>query len=121
MIFIYNFGSKSKSLSSQSGICPHCGRMCRFDVFLKYSYFSVFFIPLFKWNKKYYATSSCCGAIYSILPEVGKDINKGLITSIDESDMEYVSGSSYTENNFCTYCGAPRNGNNYCAKCGNKF
>ena len=119
MIFIYNFGSKSKSLSSQSGICPHCGRMCRFDVFLKYSYFSLFFIPLFKWNKKYYATSSCCGAIYNIPKELGDDALKSQAQQIPEEYMEYISYSS--DSNYCGHCGAPRNGNEYCTKCGNKF
>lgn len=123
MFFLFSFGSNSKSIFSQPGVCPYCGKMCRFEIFLNYHYISLFFIPLLKWGKQYYMRSSCCGAVYALPTQIGKDIQKGLITSIEEIEKkEYISGSSHSEKNYCTYCGAPRDTNtNYCAKCGHKF
>lgn len=123
MFFLFGMGTKSKSILSQPSICKNCGHMCHIEIFITYHYFSLFFIPLFKWNKKYYAQTSCCGAMYTLPSELGKDIQKGFVSSIGENDIEYILGSSQKENNYCTHCGAPRNGNdfNYCPKCGHKF
>ena len=119
MFFLFGFGTQQKNLFSQQGICKHCGHMCRFEIFMTYQYFSLFFITLFKWGKQYYAKSSCCGAIYNIPKELGDDILKSQAQHIPDEYMEYISYSS--DNNYCGHCGAPRNGNEYCTKCGNKF
>ena len=44
----------------------------RYQVFMTYMYFSFFFIPLFKWNRRFYVKMSCCGAVYELDPEKGK-------------------------------------------------
>lgn len=123
MLFLWSIGSKNQSILSQVGVCKNCESMAHIEVFYTYHYFSLFFIPLFKWGKKYYAQCSRCGAIYNLPNELGKDIKKGVVSSVSDNDIEYVKGSSIKENNYCTYCGAARkeSDDNYCPKCGHKY
>jgi len=60
-------------------VCPSCGALTRLEVYKRYSYFHLFFIPTFKWNVKYYAKSSCCGSIYELDPSIGAQYEKELI------------------------------------------
>lgn len=41
-------------------------RRIRYQVYMTYMYFSFFFIPLFKWNKRFYVKMSCCDAVYEL-------------------------------------------------------
>ncbi len=38
-------------------------------VFMTYTCFTFFFIPIFKWNRQYFAVSSCCNTVFSIPKE----------------------------------------------------
>ena len=120
-MLILGWGSSSKIILEQAGICKHCGHMCRLAVFMTYSYFSLFFIPFFKWGKQYYVRSSCCGATYAISPEMGKAISKGGLDVLSHEELTYIVGSAASVDAYCGHCGAPKNGNAYCAKCGAKF
>ena len=61
MIFIGGISSGTKAIEYiKTVICSHCGSYGRYQVFMTYMYFSFFFIPLFKWNKKFYVKMSCC-------------------------------------------------------------
>ena len=121
MFFIWGWGSSSKTVFTQTGICKHCGHMCCLEVFMTYHYFSLFFIPLLKWDKQYYVKSSCCGAVHAIPPEIGKALSKGDTNSLSEDDLSYVMGSAAAIDSYCGNCGAPKNDNAYCTKCGAKL
>ena len=59
MIFIGGISQGQKILDYvKTVICDRCGRYGRFQVVMTYMYFSFFFIPLFKWNRKYYVKMS---------------------------------------------------------------
>lgn len=76
MFFIFGVSSTKDKLDfNQKTICPGCGRYGRYEAFVEYTYFSLFFIPILKWNKKYYIRSSCCGSIYSISNSIGDKIS----------------------------------------------
>ena len=52
MIFIGGISSAVKQLEYlKTVICSVCGGYGRYQVFMTYTYFSFFFIPLFKWNR----------------------------------------------------------------------
>ena len=57
---------------------------------MTYMYFSFFFIPLFKWNKRFYVQMSCCSAIYELEPEIGKAILRGEEPAITSADLHLV-------------------------------
>lgn len=67
-------GKKEFEHFRQTIVCKKCGRLCSISVFMTYTCFSFFFIPLFKWGKQYYAVSNCCHTIYAIDAELGKAI-----------------------------------------------
>ena len=70
-------GKKEFEHFRQTIVCKKCGRLCSISVFMTYTCFSFFFIPLFKWGKQYYAVSNCCHTIYAIDAELGKAIEHG--------------------------------------------
>ena len=55
MIFIGGISQGRKILDYvRTVICGCCGRYGRYEVIMTYTYFSFFFIPLFKWNRQFY-------------------------------------------------------------------
>ncbi len=122
MFFIFGISSRRKEFDfSQAKICEVCGVYGRLEAFMTYSYFSVFFIPILKWNKQYYIRSSCCGSIYTVDEEIGKAIKRGEEVKIEDKDLNPVKdadGSFKT----CDNCNYPiEDVFEYCPKCGNKL
>ena len=63
MLFIGGISQGRKLLNyARSILCGSCGSTSQCQVFMTYLYFSFFFIPLFKWNKRFYVQMSCCSA-----------------------------------------------------------
>ena len=88
MIFIGGISQGEKILNyTQTVICDICGRYGRYQVIMTYMYFSFFFIPLFKWNKRFYVKMSCCGSVYELDPEIGKEILAGRQVEITRKDL----------------------------------
>lgn len=106
MFLIFSISSGLKQLGfSQTVICPSCGQFGRMDLFIAYSYFSLFFIPILKWNKQYYLQSQCCQAIFELDKETGKALANGQKTSISENDLLHMT----------------KNGRKHCASCGTEL
>ena len=94
MIFIGGISQGEKQLNyTQTVICDICGRYGRYQVFMTYMYFSFFFIPLFKWNKRFYVKMSCCGSVYELDPEIGKEILAGRQVEIRYASDQYAKDS----------------------------
>ena len=123
MIFIGGIsqGRKNFDFFRQTMICKKCGRYSSISVFMIYTYFSFFFIPLFKWGKQYYAVSNCCNTVFSIDKELGKAIERGEHIDLREEDLTIV-GMDQSRTNHCPDCGfllTPEYA--YCPKCGRKL
>ncbi len=123
MIFIGGIsrGRKDFDFFRQTMVCKKCGRYSSISVFMIYTYFSFFFIPLFKWGKKYYAVSNCCNTVYSIDQELGKAIENGENILLQEDNLTIVGMASASTTN-CLDCGfllTPEY--TYCPKCGRKL
>ncbi|WMJ88493.1 zinc ribbon domain-containing protein [Anaerocolumna sp. MB42-C2] len=121
MFFIMGISSGQKKLEFvQTIFCSKCSQFGRLELYITYTSFTLFFIPIFKWNKKYYAKAACCGALYTIEAEIGKKIaNKETIT-LTEQDLHLINNpNSYTNDNPCPNCGyALYPDYSYCPKCG---
>lgn len=93
MIFIGGIsqGQKEISYGYPAVLCALCGKYGRYQVFMTYTYFSFFFIPVFKWNRKYYVRTSCCGAVYELDPEVGKALAEKEDIQIRQEHLRLVS------------------------------
>ena len=89
MFFIIGVSSKQEDLDFRQVIeCPSCRAYGSLQAFMVYSHLSLFFIPLFKWSKKYFIRSTCCNHVYNIDNELGRAIEKGENPTILPSDLQ---------------------------------
>ncbi len=121
MIFIGGISQGQKALDYvKTVICSCCGSYGRYEVIMTYMYFSFFFIPLFKWNRRFYVKMTCCNTVYELDPQVGMDILKGRPTDIAQSDLTLVQkGEAPKWQKTCGNCGySTEEEFDFCPKCG---
>lgn len=120
MFFIVGVSSKKDKLDfNQNMICPSCGRYGRYEAVMEYTYFSLFFIPILKWDKKYYVKSSCCGSVYSISNDVGDKISGDENVNLTERDLRLVQKGHIYSTKRCANCNFETDDDfQYCPKCG---
>lgn len=119
MIFIAGISTGKKIFPFRQMVtCKACGRYSSITIFMTYTYFSFFFIPLFKWNKQYYAVSNCCQTIFSIPKDLGESIASGKNIVLQEDDLTPISSGTI----YCPNCGIMLEKHFvYCPKCGTKI
>src|SRR5690625_1352731 len=91
MFFIGVFGiqSKAKTIKTEQGvICPVCGSYDRYDVLQTFNYFNIFFIPIWRWNKRYFLKTRCCQQTCELQQEIGKRIEKGEEVEITQDHLD---------------------------------
>lgn len=122
MLFIGGISNAEKKLDYvQSILCPRCGSFGRMEVYMTYMCFSFFFIPVLKWNKKFFVKNTCCNSIYILNYELGLKISRGENLSISENDLKLTTYNQPTVNK-CSHCGYVGNEDfQYCPKCGQKL
>ncbi len=128
MFFIGIFGidSKEKEIKTFSNIvCPDCGRLTSAVFYTTYTYFHIFFIPTFRWNRKYFIKLRCCGAVYEVPEEYAQQLRE--TATIDFSRLKKVSSGFGAFGGFedtyarCKNCGRTfDNSYSYCPHCGTK-
>ena len=130
MFFIMSITTGRKDIPfHQTMICSCCGKYGHFSVYMTYTVLSLFFIPCFKWNRKYYVTTSCCNTTYQLDPEIGKGIARGEYIEIRQEDLSLVSNPGWyhtsedhktlTMVKRCANCGfTTEEDYDYCPKCG---
>jgi hypothetical protein len=119
MFFIMGISSGEKKLNYvKTVICSNCSMFGRYEIFMTYTYLSLFFIPILKWGRHFYVKTTCCGKLYELNPIVGKMILKGQDTDIRSEDLTAAPGHSGFHRN-CPECGYSVNSEyKYCPKCG---
>ncbi len=101
-------------------ICPNCGNAGKAVVYMTYMCLSLFFIPVFKWNKQYYVEMQCCGSVYTLNEEKGKAVARGEDVVITSDDLTPYSNGNYIRK--CPNCGSTVDSNfDYCPHCGRKL
>ena len=122
MFFIIAITQGKKNISSSIGLfCPVCKKYSRCQVFAAYSCLSIFFIPVFRWNKQYYVTTACCETLYQLNPDVGKALEKGRITEIKEQELTVLKQGTggRRRKRICPGCGYQTfEAFDFCPKCG---
>jgi RNA polymerase subunit RPABC4/transcription elongation factor Spt4 len=127
MFFIGIFGineKQTKITNYNNIICPTCQGLSHFELFKSYTYFHIFFIPIFRWNISYYVRSACCGNIFALKPEIAKQYENGKTPEIKKEDLQPIKrylpaktchncgASIKLEFSFCPYCGKVINKDN---------
>ncbi|MDH2336797.1 zinc ribbon domain-containing protein [Clostridium perfringens] len=129
MFFIGIFGveNKQKEIKQLDNIyCKTCSTRTMGTLIKSYEYFHIFFIPIFRWNEKYYVMCKRCNSIYEISKEKGKAIENGEINEVNLEDMTLIQeGQVYGKRavkKVCPNCGKTVEGDyNYCPYCGSKI
>jgi hypothetical protein len=126
MFFICGINQGRKLFDySKTVICGLCGGYGRYQVFMTYSYFSIFFIPIIKWDRRYYVQMSCCNTIYELNTEKGKQLSRKESIEITEQDLTILETGRRTSQwnqRSCANCGyATEEDFEYCPKCGQRF
>lgn len=123
MFIIWGINSKHKKLEhNQVFVCERCGQYGRYDITMTYTCFALFFIPIIKWNRKFFVRTTCCGTVYALNVEIGKAIARGNEVEIKPEHLLRVQGQSYEPQRRCGQCGfATSEKFDFCPKCGKAF
>ena len=122
MFFMMGVTQKREDIDfDQTVICDVCEAYGHYNVYVIYTVLSLFFIPVWKWNRHYYVEMSCCHSLYELNEEVGRKIERGTLSVIKESDLTLVRGNqSHVKK--CMNCGYETEEDfEFCPKCGNRF
>jgi len=122
MFFAIGITDRREDLEYDGGVmtCDSCGAYGRYQIFMVCTVLYLFFIPVWRWNKRYYVETSCCHTVYELDPSVGEAIAGGEQIEIRETDLNRIrKGQQYKK---CIYCGYETAEDfDYCPKCGNRF
>lgn len=135
MFFIFGVNSDRKEIGSFGPvICGCCGRYGRYQVYMTYMCLSLFFIPVLKWGRKYYAETSCCQSLYELDPQAGRRLQRGEQTEIRPEELTLIRRGGSSSGNawqgwtdqpvvrYCPACGYETEEDfEYCPRCGRKL
>ncbi|MDO6355858.1 zinc ribbon domain-containing protein [Caloramator sp. CAR-1] len=124
MFFIGIFGIETKQYEVKevsNVICKKCGRMSSYKLIKQYNMFHFFFIPIFKWNIRYFLISRCCESIFEISMDYGKELERQKEPIINDNELTELN-FDYGYLKKCPYCLAEIDTNyKYCPYCGHKI
>ncbi|MDY3929573.1 MAG: zinc ribbon domain-containing protein [Clostridia bacterium] len=125
MFFIMGIFDGQKEIKYDGGgmnICKLCGAYCSYRIFCTYMCFTLFFIPIFKWSKQYYAECSSCNKLFKLNKELGRRIERGENVLISPDDLEPENSFYENRERKCENCGyTVREDFEYCPKCGKRI
>jgi RNA polymerase subunit RPABC4/transcription elongation factor Spt4 len=123
MFFVGIFGvnQTQKSIGTKNNIiCPACNAWSHWEIYVTYSYFHIFFIPVYKWNQRYYVKSACCSSIYELDPQIAQQYEKDQNFEIKAEHLQPVN--TYLPYNICKNCKSRIElGYKFCPYCGQKL
>lgn len=129
MFFLGVFGieNKDKVIKILENIsCKKCNSTVTGRLIKNFNLFHFFFIPIFKWDERYYVICDRCNALYSIEKEKGKAIERGEDVKITYWDLQEIkqeyNSDEYFQGNICKNCGREVDISfKYCPHCGAKL
>jgi len=88
-MIILGWGKKAKQLAF-IGIekCENCKNWCRFDLYKMSRRITLYFVPVAKWGKTYYAVCSTCEAGFEISEPQAQELLKKSVHLPDASETE---------------------------------
>lgn len=121
MFFIMGVSQGRKKLNfDQMIVCNNCGKYGHLEVYMIYSYLSLFFIPIIKWGRSYCVRTTCCDTVIPIDGELGRQIERGELTSLPENIIP--DNYRYSPERRCSNCGFETEEDfQFCPKCGGRL
>lgn len=121
MFFVFGINQRKEKINYKPKLFIHsCGKYGSMEIYKTYMTLSIFFIPTFKWSKKYYVKYNCCDEIYELNKDTGEIIESGENITIEEKDFIncYYKNTKKT----CSNCSSSWDESyEFCPKCGNKL
>jgi len=119
-IGIFGIQNKTEPIASEAAvICPVCERYGRYEILKSYYYFHIFFIPVWRWNKRYYIQTHCCSRICELDQETGSKIEAGQSVFVEK---EHIRCMDRTAAPLCHSCSAQLDPSfTYCPYCGSQL
>lgn len=103
----------------QTMLCPRCGHYGRVAVYMTYTQLLLFFLPVARWGRRYWAVSSCCGTVWELDRQTGEAVARGKDVKLD---LEKMHPAGEQREKQCPSCGTVVPSDySYCPKCGHKF
>lgn len=125
MFFIFGVSQGKKELNYERTInLNNDGCFLIPKVYMIYTYFSLFFIPIIKWNKKYFVELETENIIYQLDDRIGYEISKGNEPEIKSEHLIDLHEDNSWRNNLktCKVCNFQSYEDyQYCPKCGHKL
>ncbi len=116
-IGIFGIQDKQRVVKEFNNVVCACGSLSRAELIEEYTYFHFFFLPLFKWNKRYFIRFRCCNRIFKVPEDYVSDLKHGFDIDIDR--LEEISKINM---NICPNCGATiEKSFLYCPYCGHNL
>lgn len=91
-MFLIIFSTTKQELIDYDKVtrCPYCDDMGSYDIYYTYNVLTIFFIPIWKWNKQYIAERTCCKKRFILDNEVGDRLRRGEDVEIRNEDLELI-------------------------------
>lgn len=126
MFFIGIFGIEDRKKHIkyiQNIVCKACGSMSTYELIKVTTVFHIFFIPIAKWNKRYYVISRCCENLFEVSNEVGKKLEHGEDIILNNEYLNQITNNTkHNEKLVCNNCNSiVENTFLYCPHCGSKL
>lgn len=110
---IFGIQDRIKQIKEFSNIICVCGRYTRMQLAERYTYFHIFFIPVIKWNRKYFVEARCCGRVFEVPEDYKDEIMKADVPDLSrlkEMEAPYIicpECAHKVDSNYmyCPYCG----------------
>lgn len=121
MFFIIGITSGSAEIGMRGcGWFPCCGTGGKTAaVTCAFRQFTFFFLPLFRFGKRYFVSCPDCGAVYEIERDEGRRVERDPSAVIRTEAVRRVAGRAAR---FCPSCGAQVDPScRYCPSCGTKL
>lgn len=110
MFFFFAITQRQREVDQQRISCPSCQNSEMAHVFEVYQVLMIFFIPVWKWGRRYIVRFEDCGSVYewqkttdTIQWEDLKLLQKGSSSKICPYCLSSID-ASYT---YCPHCGKP--------------
>ena len=122
MFFMIGISDEQKDLDyGRMMVCDACGAYGRYRVYMVCTVLRLFFIPVLKWNRRYFVQASCCESLYSLDGAIGARIAAGEDVEIQTEHLHRMHSGSCDVRR-CQNCGfLTREDYDFCPKCGRKF
>lgn len=123
MFLIAGITQQRKQLSFlQNFLCRQCGQYGRYEIWMTCSVLTLFFLPVFRWNRHYTVRTTCCSLWYQLNAEKGRAIERGESVQITAEDLTPMDSGLPPLWKRCPHCGyTTQESFSYCPQCGAKF